>query len=190
MKKKYLSTALGIGFLAGALYMGLPAVLGALQNPGTKFANSYANYTLLNATTTGGNSGRFATSTYTDTSGAKKVTFQFSAKATSTLTAVDFYIYGSPTENTLNTNGPSAGMGDYFRLGSLSIATTTLQNASFAGNHYYTRYGVINVRNTANLSNGTTTASVDLTFDSFRSMLCVASSSTHSEGTCKVLIER
>ena len=189
MNKKYILITLLIGFIAGVAYVGFPTIFGAsLQNPGTKFSGSYENKTLLNASSTAGNSERRATSTPIQIAGAKKVQFQFIVTGTSTTDAVDFIVYVSPNSSVPDTQQANIRTFGYEQFTDLVVTNGTSPTTA---DTYYTRTGGglgTSVTPAANVG-ATTTAAMDLSFGTWRSMICVASSSRHSVATCNALIE-
>lgn len=160
----------------------------ALPNQTSKTENIQVNGILLNATTTAGNPSRHATSTATLINGAKKITLQFIVKATSTVSQSDFLVYVSADTASSDGNGASGGYSSYQRFTDLVVLNGT--SSPSTANEYYQRRGVNGIQVPTLAAKGaTTTVALDLTYGTWRSMICVASSSPHSESTCKVLIE-
>ena len=161
--------------------MGFQALQAAsLPSPGHKLADSYENKTLLNATTTAGNASRHATSTAVQIGGAKKVLFQFSGNG-STTRPVDFFVYVSPFASIPDTQSPSAEDGAYTRFTDL-VATNGASPTT--ADTYYARVGSVTLTDV-----NTSTAAMDLSYGTWRSAFCVASTTWHVRSTCSILIE-
>lgn len=186
MKKKYTIIALVIGFFVGVAYVGPANILAAMipqQVP--KEFEKVQDVEMLVATTTAGNTSRNATSTAALLHGAKKVTFIFAVQATTTVTASDFKVYVSADNSVPDTqlkNPQSTGYDLYTDFVAVNGTSPT------SADTYFTRTGATTVTTTA-AKGATTTVAMDLTYGTWRSMVCVASSSPHSVSTCKAVIE-
>ena len=143
--------------------------------------------TLLNATSTAGNPTRHATSSPLLIAGAKQVTFQVSVSATSTVSGGDIRFYVSSDTETPATQSKSAAVGNYIRYYDLILPSTTTP-AVYTNNHLDSRYGELIVSTLEN-KGATTTATMDLSRGTWRSLFVVASSSPHSPITIKATIE-
>ena len=190
MKKYYISMLMiaVIAFVAGIAYVGVPHIFGAaLQNPGSKFVNSFENKTLLNASSTAGNSSRHATSSPIQIGGAKKVVFQFAVKGTTTVSSADFFVYVSPLDITPDRQSSSESITHYRRFTDFVEINGTSPTTA---DTYFARVGATGSTVTP-VANGsaTTTVAMDLSFGTWRSMLCTASSTRHDPATCTALIE-
>ena len=146
------------------------------QQGGTEF-RTYKMYEFFTASSTAGNPRRFASSTEpTLILGAKKVTFEFAVAATSTVNKIgEFQVWVSANSEAAEEN--------FTRYGNLVVTPTTTPDTDTA-DEYYTRKRIVAV-----VSGATSTASMDLTYDTFKSMLCTASSSWHGYVTCSAIVE-
>lgn len=184
--KKYILISLLVGFIAGVAYVGIPYVFSfPLQNPSTSFPNSHRNATLLSASSTAGNSTRAATSTAIDISGAEKVLFEFSVGATTSAKTVDFLVY-SASDTELST-AQSKTASNYINYQRFTDLVATNGASPTTADTYFARVGSVTITPTGR--GATSTAAMDLTYGTWRSALCVASSTNHVTATCKILIE-
>ena|SRR3990167_1360088 len=146
-------------------------------------AGTVKTINMLSATSTSQSPSGHATSSALLIAGARKVTFLFAANATSTTKSVDFTIWASTDVGLPGGQSPSSNYSSYKRFNDLVPSSTTTPNL-YTYNHNYSRYGMISVADGA-----TTTASMDLVYGTWRSALCVASSTYHSIAYCKATIE-
>lgn len=182
MKKILQVAVITLALLAIYFFVASDQTLGALNPNQTKQTDNITNVNLLSATTTAGNSGRYATSSPAIIDGAKKVTFQFFTEATSTAKATDFLIYASPSIDTPN-QSPGEAVGSFVRFNNFVLPATS---SPTTGGHYYARYpGLFTVNDGA-----TTTAMMDIDFGVWRTVVCVASSTPKLESTCRITVER
>ena len=140
---------------------------GAVNSSGFSASGSYNQETLLNATTT------TATSTAIDITGAKKVSWMFYRNAHSTGNTV----FTIKVTNDLNATSTNAKLWTTYNK--------LITNVTNSNSQTLTRVGSITTSDF-----GTTTAVMDLDFDSYRGALCTVAITTDGNSTCEVIVER